>query len=56
LRELLPADRRTVVDLKAEGLSTGEIAERLGLGERTVRRVMADLRRKAGMDDAEEGT
>ena len=41
----MPEDRRTVLDLKAEGLSTVEIAARLGLGERTVRRVMADLRR-----------
>ncbi len=54
LRELVPEDRRTVLDLKAEGLSTVEIAARLGLGERTVRRVMADLRRRAGMDEAEE--
>jgi RNA polymerase sigma factor (sigma-70 family) len=56
LRELLPEDRRTVLDLKAEGLSTVEIAAKLGLGERTVRRVMEDLRRRAGISGAEEGT
>jgi len=56
LRELLPADRRTVVDLKAEGLSTVEIAARLGLGERTVRRVIEDLRRRAGIDRDGEAT
>jgi RNA polymerase sigma factor (sigma-70 family) len=56
LRELLPEDRRTVLDLKAAGLSTNEIAERLGLSERTVRRLIQDLRRRAGIDDAGETT
>ena len=50
LRELVPEGRRTVLDLKAEGLTTVEIAARLGLGERTVRRVIEDLRRRAGID------
>jgi RNA polymerase sigma factor (sigma-70 family) len=56
LRDLLPEDRRTVLDLKAEGLSTVEIAARLGLGERTVRRVIEDLRRRAGIDGPGEAT
>jgi RNA polymerase sigma-70 factor (ECF subfamily) len=56
LRELLPEDRRTVLDLKAAGLSTHEIAGRVGLSERTVRRVIEDLRRRAGIDDAGETT
>ena len=54
LRELLPEGRRAVLDLKAEGLTTVEIAARLGLGERTVRRVIEDLRRRAGIEDKEE--
>jgi RNA polymerase sigma factor (sigma-70 family) len=54
LRDLLPEDRRTVLDLKAGGLSTSEIAKRLGLGERTVRRVIEDLRRRAGIGGAGE--
>jgi RNA polymerase sigma factor (sigma-70 family) len=54
LRELLPEGRRAVLDLKAEGLTTVEIAARLGLGERTVRRVIEDLRRRAGIEEREE--
>jgi RNA polymerase sigma factor (sigma-70 family) len=50
LRELVPASRRNVLNLKAEGLTTVEIAARLGLGERTVRRVLEDLRRRARID------
>jgi RNA polymerase sigma factor (sigma-70 family) len=56
LRALLPADRRMVLDLKAAGLSTKEIAGQVGLSERTVRRVIEDLRRRAGMDGAGEIT
>ena len=47
LRELLPEDRRVILELKAEGLSSREIGERLGISERTVRRVLEDLRRRA---------
>jgi RNA polymerase sigma-70 factor (ECF subfamily) len=47
MRQLLPEDRREVLDLKADGLSSKEIGERLGLSERTVRRVIEDLRRRA---------
>jgi RNA polymerase sigma factor (sigma-70 family) len=54
LRGLLPENRREVLELKAAGFSTAEIAARLGLSERTVRRVIEDLRRRAGIDDAEE--
>jgi RNA polymerase sigma factor (sigma-70 family) len=56
LRALIPADRRMVLDLKAAGLSSKEIAGQVGLSERTVRRVIEDLRRRAGMDGAEELT
>ena len=50
MRELLPDDRREIVDLKAQGLSSKEIGEHLGLSERTVRRVIEDLRRRTEPD------
>jgi RNA polymerase sigma-70 factor (ECF subfamily) len=46
LRELMPAGRRTILELKAEGLSSKDIGERLGISERTVQRVLEDLRRR----------
>lgn len=46
LRELVPQDRRTILELKAEGLSSRDIGERLGISERTVQRVLEDLRRR----------
>jgi RNA polymerase sigma factor (sigma-70 family) len=52
LRELLPEDRRTVLELKAEGLSSRDIGERLGISERTVQRVLEDLRRRAELWEA----
>ncbi|HEV3121661.1 MAG TPA: sigma-70 family RNA polymerase sigma factor [Isosphaeraceae bacterium] len=50
LRALLPADRRMILELKAEGLSSREIGERLGISERTVQRVLEDLRRRAEVE------
>lgn len=47
LRDLVPEDRRTVVELKAEGLSSKDIGQRLGISERTVQRVLEDLRKRA---------
>jgi RNA polymerase sigma-70 factor (ECF subfamily) len=47
LRALLTEDRRAILELKAEGLSSREIGERLGISERTVQRVLEDLRRRA---------
>ena len=35
-----------ILDLKAEGLTTREIGERLGLSERTVQRALEDLRQR----------
>ena len=47
LRDLLPEDRRGILELKAEGFSSKEIGARLGISERTVQRVLEDLRRRA---------
>ena len=60
LRDLVPEERRTVLELKAEGLSSRDIGERLGISERTVQRVLEDLRRRAeewerGQRGAEDG-
>jgi RNA polymerase sigma factor (sigma-70 family) len=46
LRDLLPLERRTILELKADGLSSRDIGERLGISERTVQRVLEDLRRR----------
>lgn len=51
LRDLIPEGRRTVLDLKAEGFTNHEIAGRLGISERTVRRVIEDLRRRTRLDE-----
>ena len=53
LMVLVPEDRRAVLALKAEGLTSREIGGRLGLSERTVQRVLEDLRRRAGLDPVE---
>ncbi|MHB1556709.1 MAG: RNA polymerase sigma factor [Isosphaeraceae bacterium] len=47
LNDLLPDDRRELLGLKLTGLSNRDIADRLGLSERTIRRVLEDLRRRA---------
>jgi len=46
LRDLLPEARQSILQLKADGLSSKEIGERLGISERTVQRVLEDLRRR----------
>ena len=46
LQELMPAERRTILELKAQGLSSKDIGERLGISERTVQRVLEELRRR----------
>ena len=51
LRDLLPEDRRIMLELKAAGHSCKEIGERLGVSERTVERVLADLRSRARIED-----
>jgi RNA polymerase sigma-70 factor (ECF subfamily) len=50
LRDLLPEARQNILELKAEGLSSREIGEKLGISERTVQRVLEDLRRRAQME------
>lgn len=47
LRALVPAERGKMLELKAQGLSSREIGERLGVSERTVQRVFEELRRRA---------
>ncbi len=55
LCDLLPEDRRNVLALKAQGLSAREIGEQLGISERTVQRVLEDLRRRAQGDQTGDG-
>ncbi len=50
LSDLLPEERRDLLELKAAGLSSREIGERLGISERTVQRVLEDLRRRVELD------
>ena len=45
-----PKDRRAILELKAEGLSSRDIGDRLGISERTVQRVIEDLRRRASLE------
>jgi RNA polymerase sigma-70 factor (ECF subfamily) len=46
LRDFLPEERRSILEMKAQGLSSRDIGERLGISERTVQRVLEDLRRR----------
>jgi RNA polymerase sigma factor (sigma-70 family) len=55
LRDQLPEDRRLILGLKAEGLTNREIGDRLKISERTVRRALEELRRRAGIDGGGEG-
>jgi RNA polymerase sigma factor (sigma-70 family) len=54
LRDLMPEDRRDILELKVQGLSSQEIGARLGLSERTVRRALEDLRRRAHLQEGED--
>lgn len=47
LRALLPENRRIILEMKADGFSSREIGAKLGISERTVQRVLDDLRRRA---------
>ncbi len=46
MRELVPEEKRSILVLKAEGYSSKDIGERLGMSERTVQRVLEELRRR----------
>jgi RNA polymerase sigma factor (sigma-70 family) len=46
LRSLVPEEKRSILEMKAQGLSSKDIGERLGISERTVQRVLEDLRRR----------
>jgi RNA polymerase sigma factor (sigma-70 family) len=46
LQALVPEERRSILELKAEGLSSRDVGDRLGISERTVQRVLEDLRRR----------
>ncbi len=46
MRELVPEEKRSILEMKAQGLSSRDIGERLGISERTVQRVLEDLRRR----------
>jgi RNA polymerase sigma factor (sigma-70 family) len=50
LRDLLPQERHRLLELKAQGLSSRDIGEKLGISERTVQRVLEDLRRRVEAD------
>src|SRR5262249_5780849 len=50
LHALLPEDRRVILELKAAGFSSKEIGERLGVSERTVQRVLEELRNRAQIE------
>jgi RNA polymerase sigma factor (sigma-70 family) len=50
LRDLIPESRREILELKAEGLSSSEIGDRLGVSERTIQRVIEELRRRAEVE------
>jgi len=52
LRDLLPEGRHAILELKARGLSSREVGQRLGMSERTVQRVIEDLRQRAGQEPA----
>ena len=46
LRDLMPEARKVILDLKAQGLSSKDIGDQLGISERTVQRAIEDLRKK----------
>ena len=55
LTDLMPEDRRVIIELKAQGLSSRDVGERLGISERTVQRVIEDLRRRIEPDGPRAG-
>jgi RNA polymerase sigma factor (sigma-70 family) len=47
---MLPEERKIMLELRVQGLSTREIGDRLNVSERTVRRVLEDLRHRSGVE------
>lgn len=47
LQALMPEERRSILELKAQGLSSRDVGDRLGVSERTVQRALEELRRRA---------
>ena len=47
LLDMLPEGRQVMLELRVQGLSSREIGERLNVSERTVRRVLEDLRHRS---------
>ncbi len=50
LSRLLPEDRRVILELKAAGYSCSEIGGKLGLSERTVQRILEELKNRARIE------
>jgi RNA polymerase sigma factor (sigma-70 family) len=50
LRDLLPEERHSILELKAEGLSSKDIGTKLGISERTVQRILEELRRRVELE------
>lgn len=50
LRDLMPQDRHAIIELKAQGLSSRDVGDRLGISERTVQRVIEDLKRRLDLE------
>lgn len=55
LLDLLPEERQAILKLKADGLSSKDIGTRLGMSERTVQRVLEDLRRRVESEWEQRG-
>jgi RNA polymerase sigma-70 factor (ECF subfamily) len=54
LRDLMPQDRHAIIELKAQGLSSRDVGDRLGISERTVQRVIEDLKRRLDLEGESE--
>ena len=50
LRDLIPEERHSILELKADGLSSKDIGTKLGISERTVQRVLEELRRRVELE------
>ena len=53
MRAILPEAKREILDLKAQGLSSKEVGDRLGVSERTIQRALEELRKKLFDEDGD---